>query len=163
MRDRIRTQEPPGSVRVVREGGHVSRVEFVPVGTTGRGQASRVAWLVDREPDRAELEAVLRGVSPFVRDVLTACCRIPRGEVRTYGQLAALVGKPGAARAVGQVMAWNPVPLLIPCHRVVRSGGFLGGFGGGRRWKEYLLAREAWRFAGRGGRRRLAGKAAGSG
>lgn len=155
MQSRSRTQGPPGPVRVVREGGHVSRVEFMPNGA--RGQASRVARLADREPGRAELKAVLQGQSPFVRAVLTACSRIPKGRVKTYGELARAVGKPGAARAVGQVMARNPVPLLIPCHRVVRSGGLLGGFGGGRKWKEYLLAREGWRFAGRGDGRRLAG------
>lgn len=163
MRDRGRTQDLPGAVRVVRESGHVSRVEFMPVGARGRGQASRVARLADREPGQVELKAVLQGLSPFVRAVLTACSRIPKGKVKTYGELARAVGKPGAARAVGQVMAGNPVPLLIPCHRVVRSGGFLGGFGGGRRWKEYLLAREGWRFAGRGDSRRLAGKVTGNG
>ena len=162
-RDRSRTRDLPGLVLVERECGHVSRVEFMPVGTMGQGRASRVARLADREPGRAELKAVVRGLSPFVRDVLTACSRIPKGRVRTYGELARVVGKPGAARAVGQVMARNPVPLLIPCHRVVRSGGCLGGFGGGRRWKEYLLAREGWRFAGRGDRRRLAGKVTGNG
>ena len=79
---------------------------------------------------------------PFQQAVLRATARIPRGQVRTYGQLAAQLGKPGAARAVGNALAANPFPLVIPCHRVVRAGGRLGGFGGGSALKRALLARE---------------------
>ncbi len=66
--------------------------------------------------------------SPFQLDVIEACRRIPYGEVRTYGELAALAGSPRAARAVGNVMRTNRFPIIVPCHRVVRSGGQLGGF-----------------------------------
>jgi methylated-DNA-[protein]-cysteine S-methyltransferase len=65
--------------------------------------------------------------------------------VRTYGGLAKRVGRPGGARAVGQVMRSNPAPIVIPCHRVVAAGCRLGGFGGGRRIKTMLLELEGWR------------------
>lgn len=84
---------------------------------------------------------------PFQQAVLRATARIPRGQIRTYGQIAARLGKPGAARAVGQALAANPFPLAIPCHRVVRAGGQLGGFGGGSALKRALLELEGalWR------------------
>lgn len=64
----------------------------------------------------------------FHRRVLLACRKVPFGETITYGGLAAKIGHPGAARAVGQAMAANPIPLVIPCHRVVAANGRLGGF-----------------------------------
>lgn len=79
----------------------------------------------------------------FRRAVLQACAAIPAGEVRTYGELAADAGRPGAARAVGTAMATNPLPLVVPCHRVVRSDGRVGGYGaGGTAYKATLLAAE---------------------
>jgi O-6-methylguanine DNA methyltransferase len=85
----------------------------------------------------------LSGVPAFQRRVLQALRRVPYGRTITYGQLAARAGRPRAARAVGQAMAHNPVPLIVPCHRVVASGGGLGGFGGGLALKRRLLALEA--------------------
>jgi O-6-methylguanine DNA methyltransferase len=67
--------------------------------------------------------------------------KIPFGETRTYGEVALMAGKPGAARAIGQVMHRNPLPIIFPCHRVVAAGG-LGGFGGGLKLKQYLIDRE---------------------
>ncbi len=78
----------------------------------------------------------------FVGKVLKQTCKIPRGRVDTYSGLAAKIGAPGAARAVGNALANNPFPLVIPCHRVVRSDGSLGGFGGGIRMKKELLGKE---------------------
>lgn len=72
--------------------------------------------------------------------------RIPRGSTRTYGAIAKAVRRPGAARAVGQACGANPVPLIVPCHRVVRTGGGLGGFGADLRWKRFLLALEGLTF-----------------
>ena len=63
----------------------------------------------------------------------------PPGVTTTYGELAAAVGRPGAARAVGTAMARNPVPIVVPCHRVLASGGGLGGYGGGLDLKRFLL------------------------
>ncbi len=84
-------------------------------------------------------------LTDFQRRVLRRCRRIPYGKTLTYGELAAQAGHPGAARAVGNCMAANPVPLIIPCHRVVASGGKLGGYSavGGLKMKRRLLELEA--------------------
>lgn len=80
--------------------------------------------------------------SPFRLAVLQACARIPRGQVRSYGDLASDAGYPGRARAAGTVMATNPLPLVIPCHRVLRSDGAIGHYGGGADMKRRLLEAE---------------------
>lgn len=84
-------------------------------------------------------------LTAFQQRVVETVRRIPRGKTKTYGEVAQLAGSPGAARAVGQVMATNPVPIIIPCHRVVGSSGGLGGFSaaGGVRTKQWMLDREA--------------------
>ena len=86
----------------------------------------------------------LRSLTPFQRDVLTTVQEVPRGEYLTYGELARRIGKPGAARAVGQALGSNPIPILIPCHRVIAADGSLGGYSGrgGVRTKEALLRLE---------------------
>jgi methylated-DNA-[protein]-cysteine S-methyltransferase len=79
----------------------------------------------------------------FAREALAACAAIPAGEVRSYGELAASCGRPGAARAVGTAMSVNPIPNLVPCHRVVRADGMVGGYGlGGSGEKIEMLRRE---------------------
>lgn len=82
------------------------------------------------------------GGTPFQRAVWQAMLSIPRGATISYAELARRVGRPGAARAVGQAVGSNPVPLLIPCHRVVASDGGLGGFGGELPMKKALLRHE---------------------
>ncbi|MEV1003647.1 methylated-DNA--[protein]-cysteine S-methyltransferase [Nonomuraea sp. NPDC050202] len=84
----------------------------------------------------------LRGLSPFQRAVLEAAREIPRGEVRPYSWIAARVGSPKAVRAVGTALGRNPVPLLIPCHRVTRSDGMVGDYVFGSPAKERLLVEE---------------------
>lgn len=81
---------------------------------------------------------------PFDRDVWNACAQIPRGETRTYGWIARKIGRPHAARAVGTALGRNPFAPGIPCHRVVRSDGSLGGYSGrgGLRRKKALLEAE---------------------
>ncbi|NIO12689.1 MAG: methylated-DNA--[protein]-cysteine S-methyltransferase, partial [Xanthomonadales bacterium] len=83
-------------------------------------------------------------VSDFQRRVYLRLMEVPRGEVVSYSELAELAGVPGAARAVGQALGRNPVPIFVPCHRVVRKDGRAGGFGAGMEWKRCLLAREGW-------------------
>lgn len=83
-----------------------------------------------------------QGSSRFRRRVLKRLMGVPHGEVVTYAHLARLSGRPGAARAVGQVMNWNPIPVVVPCHRVVAANGSLGGYAGGSWRKELLLRHE---------------------
>jgi methylated-DNA-[protein]-cysteine S-methyltransferase len=75
----------------------------------------------------------------FQRKVWEACASIPYGETRSYGELAAMIGNPKAMRAVGSALGRNPVPIIIPCHRVLQSNGTLGGFGWGLEAKEYFI------------------------
>jgi O-6-methylguanine DNA methyltransferase len=85
----------------------------------------------------------LRGVTEFERAVLLKALEIPVGEVRTYGWIAAEIGHPAAVRAVGSALRKNPVPLLIPCHRVVRGDGHIGQYAlGGSENKRLILAAE---------------------
>jgi methylated-DNA-[protein]-cysteine S-methyltransferase len=90
--------------------------------------------------------ADLASCPPFQRAVLRAEHAIPRGKVSTYGLLAARVGRPGAARAAGNALATNPFPIVVPCHRAVRSDGSPGGYQGGPAMKRALLAMEGVRF-----------------
>ncbi len=78
----------------------------------------------------------------FGRRVLETTAAIPFGETASYGEIAAAIGMPGAARAVGRALAANPLPIVIPCHRVVGRDGSLLGFGGGVALKKWLLAHE---------------------
>jgi O-6-methylguanine DNA methyltransferase len=89
-----------------------------------------------------QLPIDLGSVSWFQRQVLETTATIPRGEVRPYSWLAIQVGRPGAARAVGTTMARNPLPLIIPCHRVVRSDGRIGVYSLGGTDNKWLLLRE---------------------
>jgi methylated-DNA-[protein]-cysteine S-methyltransferase len=97
------------------------------------------AYLAGRRRDFT-VPVVPRGTS-FQRAVWQAMCEIPYGETRTYGDLAATVGEVDAAQAVGLACGANPIPLIVPCHRVVAANG-LGGFGGGLDRKRWLLALE---------------------
>jgi len=84
--------------------------------------------------------------SVFQRQVYMQARRIPRGRVMSYGHLAESIGIPQGARAVGMALSRNPFPLVIPCHRVIRATGELGGFGGGLKLKKTLLEMEGTAF-----------------
>jgi methylated-DNA-[protein]-cysteine S-methyltransferase len=86
-----------------------------------------------------DLSVDLRGRSEFSRAVLEQLARVPFGEVTTYGTLASKSGRPKAARAVGTIMNRNPIPIVLPCHRVVGASGDLVGYGGGLERKRLLL------------------------
>jgi methylated-DNA-[protein]-cysteine S-methyltransferase len=81
-------------------------------------------------------------VGPFGRDVLGRTAEIPYGEVATYGEVARSIGHPRAARAAGNALGRNPIPIVVPCHRVVPGSGKLGGYGGGQERKRFLLSLE---------------------
>ena len=92
------------------------------------GRRTRFEVPVDRR--------LIRGIA---RDVLRVTSRIPFGRTATYTEVADRIGRPRAARAVGNALGSNPIPIVIPCHRVLRSGGALGGYGGGIERKQLLL------------------------
>ena len=112
------------------------------VGTYTLLEAAR-GWLdrVFAQAPATPLPLWLRG-SPFQLQVWQALLAIPEDANVSYGQIARLIGKPGAARAVGNAIGKNPVAWIIPCHRVIGSGGGLTGYGGGLRIKEVLLRLE---------------------
>lgn len=103
----------------------------------------RVRRFLDGEAVDFDLSLLaLERCSPFQRAVLLAERGIPRGWVSTYGKIAAHLEVPGGARAVGRALSRNPFPIVIPCHRAIRSDGRLGGFQGGREMKQALLELE---------------------
>ena len=107
-----------------------------------------VVRLLSGEPeDFAETEVDLSNVPPFERKVLEAIATIPVGETRTYGEVASLIGAPGASRAVGRALGANPIPIIVPCHRVLASDGKSGGFSapGGASTKLKILTIEGAR------------------
>jgi methylated-DNA-[protein]-cysteine S-methyltransferase len=89
-----------------------------------------------------DVEPDVRGVPDYYRRVLDELARVEYGTTTTYGTLAALTGNPRAARAVGTVMNRNPIPIVLPCHRVIGASGSLTGYGGGLDRKEHLLRLE---------------------
>lgn len=121
-----------------------------------RAQCGRPVYPIDELPqtlnnalrrhlrgERAPLRFDLRGLSEFERAVLRKALEIPRGEVRPYSWVAREIGAPKAVRAVGTALGHNPIPLLIPCHRVVRSNGHIGQYSlGGPEAKRTMLAAE---------------------
>lgn len=96
------------------------------------------------DADPAHWPIMPLGASDFQAKVYQAVRRIPYGQTATYGEIASVSGRPGAARAVGNVMAHNPLPLFVPCHRVRAASG-PGGWSGPPGWKDRLLALEASR------------------
>jgi O-6-methylguanine DNA methyltransferase len=94
--------------------------------------------------DFRDVAVALDGVASFARQVYEAAREIPPGQTRTYGEIAKAVGRPAAAQEVGQALSKNPVPIIVPCHRVSAAGGKPGGFSahGGRATKAKLLALE---------------------
>ncbi len=163
---------PLGEVGIVRrtKGAHPVRMIFLPHKDASTRKRIREIFPAavpssgKRDKTGKQIEAYLagdamnfsiaeldfEGCGEFERRVLLAVHQIPRGRVMTYGGVAAAVGVAGGARAVGNVMAGNFFPLVVPCHRVIRSDGSLGGFGGGLPMKRALLEREGVAFGRRG-------------
>jgi methylated-DNA-[protein]-cysteine S-methyltransferase len=96
-----------------------------------RGERTRFDLRLDRR--------LMRGIA---RDVLAATARVPFGRTTTYGVIADRIGRPRASRAVGNALGSNPIPIVVPCHRVLRSGGDVGGYAGGPERKRRLLSLE---------------------
>jgi O-6-methylguanine DNA methyltransferase len=174
-----RFDAPIGSLVVAWNGLGVSAVEAAPddvtfeanhLARTGR-RAIRAGGLPDplggaiarrlAGDRRVRIDLDLRGHTEFERDVWQKALEIPRGEVRPYGWIAAEIGRPRAVRAVGTALGHNPVPLIVPCHRVVRTDGSIGQYSlGGPANKRTILAAEgldpeAMELAARSGMRYL--------
>lgn len=142
---------PIGRLAVVCDARAVRGVAF-NAARRERGGPAQAEALCRRA--RSELEAYLAGDlrdftvpvepagSPFHRDVWDAMCEIPYGDTLSYGEIARRLGHPEASRAVGVACGANPIPLIIPCHRVLAAGGSIGGFGGGVDVKRWLLGLE---------------------
>jgi O-6-methylguanine DNA methyltransferase len=81
-------------------------------------------------------------MSPFVRKVMAETARVPFGSVSTYGAVASRIRRPDAARAVGAALGSNPIPIVLPCHRIIGASGNLTGYAGGLHRKEFLLRLE---------------------
>lgn len=105
-------------------------------------------YLAGTREDFSDIAVDLAGIGPFHAKVYAALRTVGWGEVTSYGALARAVGEPDAARAIGQAMGQNPVPVVIPCHRVLAAGGKVGGFSapGGAATKRRLLALEGVRL-----------------
>ncbi len=146
---------PIGKLLLAGDGEYLSLLGF-PSGSMARKHES--GWIKDTEPYREvqfQLDAYFAGEltefelplapegTPFQQQVWDALLEIPYGETWSYGQLAKHIGKPKASRAVGAANGLNPIPIIIPCHRVIGSNGKLTGFGGGLDTKRFLLQLEA--------------------
>ncbi len=149
---------PFGWVRIYWHRGKVIKVELSEheSGPSDRNLVQQIERLLRCGRPISEFEVAIPDRGEFSRRVLNRCARIGFGEIMSYGELARAVGKPGAARAVGQIMANNQLPLFFPCHRVVAADGRLGGFNGGLEIKRRLLEFEGWRVVGKGWDARVA-------
>jgi len=147
-------ESPVGRLLLALDEAGLRHIQFV--GGTRRARPEP-SWTEDRAPFSAligELHAYFRGElerfaqplapegTPFQRKVWNELCGIPYGETISYGELANRIGNPNASRAVGLANGSNPLPIVIPCHRVIGSNGKLTGYGGGLPIKEKLLALE---------------------
>jgi methylated-DNA-[protein]-cysteine S-methyltransferase len=153
------TDSPIGPLTLVARGGVLHGLYMGDLVAGEHRHAPDPAGLGDRDetglqPALDQLEEYFAGVrrefdvevdvdgTPFQRLVWDGLCRIPYGETRSYGQLAADIGRPGASRAVGLANGRNPVAIIVPCHRVIGANGTLTGYGGGLERKAALLALE---------------------
>jgi len=149
----ITWESPIGRLAVAAHSRAVVAVRFHASGgeAAGAGVAARALCREARREITAYLAGDLRRFtvpvdargSEFQRAVWVAIAEIPYGQTLTYGELAARLGKPRTSRGVGGACGANPIPLIIPCHRVLAANGRLGGFGGGPELKRWLLELEA--------------------
>jgi methylated-DNA-[protein]-cysteine S-methyltransferase len=150
IEEHVTIPSPVGPLHAIIEDGRVRDLSFddgrAPGTSDDRcGLAERLRAYFDGNLDAlADLDLDLRGTA-FQRDVWSALRRIPPGETVSYRDIAEAVGRPDATRAVGNAVGSNPVAIVVPCHRVIRTSGGLGGFGGGLDRKRWLLAHEGAR------------------
>jgi methylated-DNA-[protein]-cysteine S-methyltransferase len=140
----VQLPEPAGAERARLLRRFPDAVETTPPPGVQRAAAGIASLLRGESPDLDSISLDMSLVAEFDRSVFEATRRIPRGATRTYGEIAAQIGDPGAARAVGQALGRNPFPVIIPCHRVLAAAGRPGGFSahGGVATKLRMLAIE---------------------
>jgi methylated-DNA-[protein]-cysteine S-methyltransferase len=138
-------------------GGLEGPTPTTPPPPIARAIADARRYFAGEPVDFSSVDVDLTGIGDFYRKVYEAARRIGWGETATYGELAARVGSPGAARGVGQALSRNPVAVIIPCHRILASGNKVGGFSafGGTDSKQRLLALEGVRLGAPRDRRQL--------
>jgi methylated-DNA-[protein]-cysteine S-methyltransferase len=139
-------ESPIGPLGVILDGETVVGVRFGAshgAPATGHPAAEQLTKYFAGTLTEFTVPVEMRGGSEFERAVWSEIAAIPYGEMWTYGQIAKSLGDAGAARAVGTACNHNPVPVIVPCHRVVGAGGKLTGFGGGLPRKRQLLELEA--------------------
>jgi methylated-DNA-[protein]-cysteine S-methyltransferase len=145
------TASPIGKLLLVGDGDALLRIDFEGVAPAAdwrrddrilRRVREQLAAYFGRELTRFELPLGPEG-SPFQQRTWAALRKIPYGRTVSYAELARTIGQPRAARAVGSANGRNPIPIIIPCHRVIAAGGRLGGYGGGLDRKRLLLDLEA--------------------
>lgn len=121
--------------------------DYLPKAAANTGSFRDLVFRLERyfEGENVDFqdELDLRNGTKFQQDVWRLTCSIPYGQTKTYGWVANELGRPGSVRAVGQALARNPLPIIVPCHRVVGSGGSLGGYSGGLEMKRKLLELES--------------------
>lgn len=148
-RELAQVETPIGAFRATVDSGAVLTAAFVGVNGVHRdssGVHDVLAAYFAGEVDALDSLTVAPQGTEFKQTVWKALREVSAGTTISYGELAARVGAPGAARAVGTANATNPICLIIPCHRVIRTGGGLGGYGFGLERKRWLLAHEAPAF-----------------
>ena len=135
-------------VEVVCKGEHVQWLAFAATPDVPRTAAAKkltallARYFAGERVDFSVVPVAIEHGTAFQRRVWQAMRAIPYGETRTYAELAAHIGHPRAVRALGNAAAANPIVVVIPCHRVVRSDGTIGNYGGGQVRKQHLLALE---------------------
>ena len=141
---------PIGHLRLASDGAALTAIDFHARGRAGAGKPAdpvlreatrQLAAYFDRRLTAFDLPLAPHG-TPFRRQVWEALLSVPYGATSSYGAIARRIGRPRAVRAVGAANGANPIPIVIPCHRIVGADGSLTGFGGGLPVKEYLLALE---------------------
>lgn len=115
---------------------------FIKQNGTSKKAFKKIEKFLSGKLEKLPLKITLQAGTPFQRNVWKTLQTIPYGETKSYQWVAKKIGKPKALRAVGQACGANPIPLFIPCHRVIASNGKIGGFSGGLHWKRRLLRLE---------------------
>ena len=144
---------PVGPIRITTTSTGLAELLFLNSDTVSSEEISTQDGIVEqlrayfsRSLTEFTLPLDLTSASDFTKRVLEATSHIPYGETRTYGEIASQIAMPGATQAVGNALGANPIPIVIPCHRVVRADGSMGWFTGGSHIKRILLELEGVHF-----------------